>query len=75
MSLCPDPGNLCRDVAFKVVSTIPIADQNSAPGGGVKGRREYIHEGSTAAIPAADACQSSQRPPPQHLSKLFHARS
>ncbi len=27
------------------------------------GRREYIHVGSTAAIPAADACQSSHRTP------------
>ncbi|WP_404356148.1 hypothetical protein [Methylotuvimicrobium sp. KM1] len=26
------------------------------------GRREYVHVGSTAAFPAADACQSSNRP-------------
>ena len=27
------------------------------------GRRKYIHVGLTAAIPAADTCQSSHRPP------------
>ncbi|CCE23552.1 protein of unknown function [Methylotuvimicrobium alcaliphilum 20Z] len=25
------------------------------------GRREYVHVGSTAAVPAADACRSSNR--------------
>ncbi|MBE0436215.1 MAG: hypothetical protein IBX56_10475 [Methylomicrobium sp.] len=39
------------------------------------GRREYVHVGLTAAIPAADTCQSSHRTPFQQLSKLFHARS
>jgi len=27
------------------------------------GRREYVHVGLTAAIPAADTCQSSHRTP------------
>ncbi|MGD7035451.1 hypothetical protein [Methylotuvimicrobium buryatense] len=39
------------------------------------GRREYVRVGLTAAIPAADTCQSSHRTPFQQLSKLFHARS
>ncbi len=39
------------------------------------GRREYVPVGLTAAIPAADTCQSSDRTPYQQLSKLFHARS
>ncbi len=39
------------------------------------GRREYVRVGLTAAIPAADTCQSSHQIPFQPLSKLFHARS
>ncbi len=39
------------------------------------GRREYVHVSLTAAIPAADTCQSSHHPPFRQLSKLFHARS
>ena len=39
------------------------------------GRREYVHVGLTAAILAADTCQSSRQTPFQQLSKLFHARS
>ena len=41
----------------------------------LKGRREYLHVGLTAAIPAADTFQSSHRPPFNQLSKLYHARS
>ena len=39
------------------------------------GRRVYVHVGLTAAIPAADTCQSSHQTPFRQLSKLFHARS
>ncbi len=38
------------------------------------GRREYVHVGLTAAIRAADTCQSSHQTPFRQLSKLFHAR-
>ena len=56
-----------------------ITSTSSGPCGGsvtrLTGRREYIPVGLTAAIPAADTCQSSHRTPFQQLSKLFHARS
>ena len=39
------------------------------------GRREYIRVGLTAAIPAADTCQTSHRTRFRYLKKLFHARS
>lgn len=39
------------------------------------GRREYVYVGLAAAIPAANAGQSSHRTTFQRLSKLFHTRS
>ena len=35
------------------------------------GRREYVHVGLTAAIPAADTCQSSHRTPFQSRRRYF----
>ena len=35
------------------------------------GRREYVHVGLTAAIPAADTCQSSHRTPSNSCRSYF----
>ena len=40
--------------------TIHIGDQNSAPGGGVKGRREYVHVDPTSTPAKIRVCVSSE---------------
>ncbi|MBU2568663.1 MAG: hypothetical protein KJ725_01270 [Gammaproteobacteria bacterium] len=60
----------CRSANFhsnvhEDLAIVPANERSRRGEGAVTrptGRREYVHVGSTAAFPAADACQSSNRP-------------